>query len=220
MNDARGDTSLPAARNVDVRAATAAPVEARDLTKTYSDGDVHALAGASLSVHRGEYVAIMGPSGSGKSTLLNLLGALDAPSSGEVCFEGQPLARLPNLDRLRAQKIGFVFQSFYLLPVLTAVENVQVPMFEGNLGPRHRAARPPSCSIWSDSATASATSRISSRWASGSAWPSPRVGQRSDFALGRRAYGQPRLDRRRRDLRFVRPFASRARHDHRPDHAR
>ena len=75
----------------------------------------------------------MGHSGSGKSTLLNMLGMLDRPTSGEVFLDGQPVSQVRNLDSLRAQKIGFVFQSFYLLPVLSAMENVQVPMFEGNL---------------------------------------------------------------------------------------
>jgi putative ABC transport system ATP-binding protein len=102
------------------------------LSKVYSDGQVNALLDVSLDIHHGEYVSIMGPSGSGKSTLLNLLGALDSPSSGEIYFEGQPLSTIRNLDRLRAQKVGFIFQSFYLLSVLTAVENVQVPMFEGS----------------------------------------------------------------------------------------
>ncbi|MGA2616396.1 MAG: ABC transporter ATP-binding protein [Thermoguttaceae bacterium] len=103
------------------------------LTKLYPDGQVSALLDVTMEVYRGEYVAIMGPSGSGKSTLLNMLGALDAPTSGEVYLEGQPMSRVRNLSRLRAQKVGFVFQSFYLLPVLTAMENVQVPMFEGTL---------------------------------------------------------------------------------------
>jgi putative ABC transport system ATP-binding protein len=81
----------------------------------------------------------MGPSGSGKSTLLNILGALDAPTSGDVYVEGCPASQIRDLDRLRAQKIGFVFQSFYLLPVLTSLENVQVPMFEGPIAsPRER----------------------------------------------------------------------------------
>ena len=102
------------------------------LSKLYTDGQVSALFDVSLDIHHGEYVSIMGPSGSGKSTLLNLLGALDSPTSGEIYFEGQPLSTIRNLDRLRAQKVGFIFQSFYLLPVLTAVENVQVPMFEGS----------------------------------------------------------------------------------------
>ena len=102
------------------------------LTKHYPDGEVSALSDVSIEIYRGEYVSIMGPSGSGKSTLLNLLGALDSPTSGEIYFEGQPLSTVRNVDRLRAQKVGFIFQSFYLLPVLTALENVQVPMFEGS----------------------------------------------------------------------------------------
>jgi putative ABC transport system ATP-binding protein len=106
---------------------------AERVSKLYPDGQVHAVEDVSLSIRRGEYVAIMGPSGSGKSTLLNLLGALDAPTSGEIFFEGQPLSKVRSLDRLRAQKFGFVFQSFHLLPMLTSVENVQVPMFEGSL---------------------------------------------------------------------------------------
>jgi putative ABC transport system ATP-binding protein len=111
------------------------------LGKTYPDGRVAALVEVSLGIRRGEYVAITGPSGSGKSTLLNMLGALDRPSAGEVYFEGRPLAALGNLDRFRAQKIGFVFQSFHLLPTLTALENVQVPMFEGPLSAPARAAK-------------------------------------------------------------------------------
>jgi putative ABC transport system ATP-binding protein len=103
------------------------------LSKLYPDGNVHAVEDVSISIRRGEYVAIMGPSGSGKSTLLNLLGTLDRPTAGEVYFDGQPLAKVAQVDRLRAQKFGFVFQSFYLLPVLTVVENVQIPMFEGSL---------------------------------------------------------------------------------------
>lgn len=111
------------------------------LCKHYPDGRVEALREVTLDIHAGEYVAIMGPSGSGKSTLLNLLGALDRPSSGEVLFEGQPLRQIPNLDVLRSEKIGFIFQSFYLLPTLSALENVQVPMFEGRLGAAARVER-------------------------------------------------------------------------------
>jgi len=111
------------------------------LGKTYPDGQVNALVDVSLSIRSGEFVAIMGASGCGKSTLLNLLGALDQPTSGEVYFEGQPLSAIPNLDRFRALKIGFVFQSFFLLPTLTALENVQVPMFEGPLSARQRIAK-------------------------------------------------------------------------------
>ena len=83
----------------------------------------------------------MGPSGCGKSTLLNIIGALDLPTEGEVLFRGRPLSEMANLDQLRAHEIGFVFQSFYLLPNLTAEENIQLPMFEGKLKPRQRVAR-------------------------------------------------------------------------------
>ena len=82
----------------------------------------------------------MGPSGSGKSTLLNLLGALDTPTSGEIYFHGEPLSKMKDLDRFRARELGFVFQSFHLLPTLTAAENVQIPMFEGDLPAAERVA--------------------------------------------------------------------------------
>ena len=103
------------------------------LVKTYPDGDVHALNGVSLGISEGEFVAITGPSGCGKSTLLNLLGALDRPDGGDVFFRGQALSQQKNLDNFRARQIGFIFQSFFLLPSLTARENVQVPMFEGTI---------------------------------------------------------------------------------------
>src|SRR5205085_10647192 len=106
------------------------------------DGDVHALNGVSLGVREAEHVAITGPSGCGKSTLLNLLGALDRPDQGEVYFRGEPLSRVKNIDHFRARQIGFIFQSFFLLPSLTARENVQVPMFEGPIvSVRQRAKR-------------------------------------------------------------------------------
>jgi ABC-type lipoprotein export system ATPase subunit len=111
------------------------------LSKDYPDGQVNALVDVSVSIGRGEYVAIMGPSGSGKSTLLNLLGALDRPSGGEVYFGGRPLSAAKDLDRFRAQKVGFIFQSFFLLPTLTASENVQIPMFESALPAARRAER-------------------------------------------------------------------------------
>jgi putative ABC transport system ATP-binding protein len=104
---------------------------AENIQKTYPDGAVRALNGVTLGVRAAEHVAITGPSGCGKSTLLNLLGALDRPDAGEVYFRGEPLSARRDLDRFRARQIGFVFQSFFLLPTLTAQENVQVPMFEG-----------------------------------------------------------------------------------------
>jgi putative ABC transport system ATP-binding protein len=108
------------------------------LCKLYPDGQVHAVEDVNIAIRRGEYLAIMGPSGSGKSTLLNLLGALDRPSSGDVYFDGEALSQVRNLDRLRSKKLGFIFQSFHLLPILTALENVQVPMFEGPLSASQR----------------------------------------------------------------------------------
>jgi putative ABC transport system ATP-binding protein len=116
-------------------------LRADHVSRTYSDGAVSALSDVSMEIRQGEYVAIMGPSGSGKSTLLNLLGTLDRPTDGELFFEGVPLSRLHDLDGFRSRKIGFVFQSFYLLPTLTAVENVQIPMFETGIPAAKRAER-------------------------------------------------------------------------------
>ena len=112
-----------------------------ELAKDYPDGKVTALKSVTISIPRGQYVAIVGPSGCGKSTLLNLLGALDTPTSGDVFFEDRSFAAMADLDQFRALKLGFVFQSFYLLPILTARENVQIPMFEGSLSAANRAKR-------------------------------------------------------------------------------
>jgi putative ABC transport system ATP-binding protein len=116
-------------------------MRAASVSRRYPDGNVVALQNVSLEISRGAYLAIMGPSGSGKSTLLNLLGALDRPSEGEIYFQDQPLSQMRSLDEFRARHVGFVFQSFLLLPTLTALENVQVPMFETPLSPRARAAK-------------------------------------------------------------------------------
>ena len=107
-------------------------VAARDLKRCYGDGDtaVHALRGASLAVEQGELVAVMGPSGSGKSTLMHILAGLDRPTSGEVWIDGTPVTKLGDtqLTKLRRRHIGFVFQFFNLLPMLTAEENVLLPL--------------------------------------------------------------------------------------------
>jgi putative ABC transport system ATP-binding protein len=107
-------------------------VAARDLTRRYGEGDtaVHALRGASLAVGEGELVAVMGPSGSGKSTLMHLLAGLDRPTSGQVWIDGTEVTRLGDgqLTKLRRRHIGFVFQFFNLLPMLTAEENVLLPL--------------------------------------------------------------------------------------------
>lgn len=105
-------------------------IEARDLTRHFDEGRVQALGGVSFTIRTGEFVAVIGPSGSGKTTLLQILGALDAPTSGELRFRGESLRAQRDLSRFRAHTIGFIFQSFHLLPTLTALENVQVPMFE------------------------------------------------------------------------------------------
>ena len=104
---------------------------------------VHALRGVSLVIEAGEYVAIAGPSGSGKSTLLHILGGIDAPSSGQVSIEGRRLDLLSDreLTRLRLTRLGFVFQRFHLLPVLTALENVELPMAEAGVSRNDRRAR-------------------------------------------------------------------------------
>jgi len=116
-------------------------VELRQVTRTYRDGDVRALDGVSLAIPAGDFISIVGPSGCGKSTLLHLIGALDVPTAGEVLFRGTPLAAIPDLDHLRAREIGFVFQTFYLLPNLTARENVQLPMFGDGRSEAQRTAR-------------------------------------------------------------------------------
>lgn len=120
-------------------------LECRDLVKDYRvNGQVvPALRGVSLTVAAGDYLAIAGPSGSGKSTLLQLAGGLDPPSRGSVLVRGTPLETLGDraLTRLRLREIGFVFQRFHLLPVLTARENVELPLAEAGLARAEREAR-------------------------------------------------------------------------------
>jgi len=107
------------------------------------DSEVHALRDLNLSIAAGEYVAVMGPSGSGKSTLLNLLGLLDRPNTGEYRLEGRDVTTLSPDEqaRVRSQRIGFVFQSFHLVPRLSAAENIALPMVLAGLAPEQRAVR-------------------------------------------------------------------------------
>jgi putative ABC transport system ATP-binding protein len=120
-------------------------IDIRDITKVYAMGEenVQALAGVSLGVERGEYVAIMGPSGSGKSTLMNLIGCLDTPSSGSYILNGREVARMSDdeLAAIRNQEIGFVFQTFNLLPRTSALQQVELPLVYGGLSRKDRRER-------------------------------------------------------------------------------
>src|ERR1700728_4794977 len=100
-------------------------------TPSGEDGAIHALDHISLHVAQGEWLSIMGPSGSGKSTLVNLIGCLDRPTSGEIWLDGQNIAGISaaELNRVRSEKIGFIFQQFHLIPFLTAVENVMLAQY-------------------------------------------------------------------------------------------
>jgi ABC-type lipoprotein export system ATPase subunit len=107
--------------------------EASGLKKEYDDGQVQALRGVDFQIREGEFVAIIGPSGSGKTTLLQMLGALDRPSAGSLSYRGKSMLDWTDASAYRAREIGFIFQAFHLLPTFTAIENVQIPMFEGDL---------------------------------------------------------------------------------------
>ena len=120
-------------------------IELTRVSRTWEVGSrpVHALREVTLSVAAGEYVAVMGPSGSGKSTLLSLLGGLDRPTEGSYRFEGREVASLDDdeLSRLRRERIGFVFQSFHLVPRMTALENVTLPLVLAGVAPAERLVR-------------------------------------------------------------------------------
>lgn len=115
--------------------------EALAVTRSYENGRVKALRGVDLRIEAGDFVAITGSSGSGKTTLLQMLGGLDTPDSGEIRFQGQSLSEMGDLSSFRAQRVGFVFQSFHLLSTLSACENVQVPMVGNPLPEKGREQR-------------------------------------------------------------------------------
>jgi putative ABC transport system ATP-binding protein len=124
---------------------SAAQIELAGLSRVFrlGDSEVRALRGIDLAIGAGEYVSVMGPSGSGKSTLLNLVGLLDRPDAGTYRFEGRDATTLSPLEQaaVRSRRIGFVFQSFHLVPRLSAAENIALPMVLAGIAPSERAAR-------------------------------------------------------------------------------
>ena len=120
-------------------------IELKDINRTFQLGDseVHALRDVNLSIKQGEYISVMGPSGSGKSTLLNLLGLLDQPNSGTYLLDGKDITTL-NQDaqaKLRSERIGFIFQSFHLVPRLSAAANIELPLMLAGVNSAERSAR-------------------------------------------------------------------------------
>src|SRR3954464_3790257 len=120
-------------------------IETVDLWKSYVMGDeeIHALRGVSIQIERGEHVALMGPSGSGKSTLMNLIGCLDTPSKGSYLLNEKQVSQMNDneLARIRNEEIGFVFQTFNLLPRATALHNVELPLVYAGIGAKDRLER-------------------------------------------------------------------------------
>ena len=141
---AAGEAAIPQSYRQDL-IDTGIVIQTEELWKTYEMGveQLHALRGVSIEIHKGEYVAIMGPSGSGKSTLMNLIGCLDSPSKGSYWLAGRLVSQLDDdeLAYIRNKEIGFVFQTFNLLPRATALHNVELPMIYNGTGAQERLER-------------------------------------------------------------------------------
>lgn len=116
-------------------------VQTAGLTKTYQKGKFFALDGVSIMVERGEFCVLLGLSGSGKTTLLNMIGALDRPTEGKVLVDGVDLSKVRDLSRFRAERVGFVFQMYNLIPSLDTWQNIQVPMYSIGASPRQKRER-------------------------------------------------------------------------------
>ena len=133
----------------DTRSSDPIIIDIENITKDYVMGEeiVHALRGVSLQIHSNEYLAIMGPSGSGKSTLMNMLGCLDTPSSGRYEFNGRDVSAMSDdeLAAIRNREIGFVFQTFNLLPRADSLRNVELPLVYAGIDPKHAGSAPRTC---------------------------------------------------------------------------
>ena len=188
-------------------------VEAREITRVFPmpAGPVTAVHGVSLRIEPAEYVAIWGPSGCGKSTLLHILGCVDTPSSGALLFENRDVSSLPDADRsdMRLTKIGFVFQRFFLLPMLTAWENVELPQAEARIArearrPSHRGA----AGICRPRASRAPPPLAALGWGNAAGRHRPRAGQSPGAPAGRRADRRAGSRDRRADRRALRSRAA------------